>query len=84
MLSFAFQLFHSSVVSFPFRFEFFCRDSDRGTRGKRERERDEGKGKEKKGIEETKSWLYYSVGCTRLPVSELNNRSSDGGTGTSL
>lgn len=45
MLSFAFQLFHSSVVSFPFRFEFFCRDSDRGTRGKRERET---KGREKK------------------------------------
>lgn len=39
---------------------------------------DEGKGKEKEGKEETKS-RYYSVGCTRLPASELNNRSSDDG-----
>lgn len=46
-------------------------------KGKEER-RDEGKGKEKEGKEETKS-RYYSVGCTRLPVSELNNRSSDDG-----
>lgn len=83
MLSFTFQLFHSSVVSFPFRFEFFCFEIAIVEREERERERDEGKGKEKEGKEETKSW-YYSVGCTRLPVSELNNRSSDGGTGTSL
>lgn len=64
MLSFAFQLFHSSVVSFPFRFEFFCRDSDRGTRGKRERET-KGREKKKRNRRDKKlvvlfSWLYAS------------------------
>lgn len=78
----AFPLF-LFVSFFPFRFEFFCRDSDRGTLVEKERKRRrKGKRKRRKG-NKTKSW-YYSVGCTRLPASELNNRSSDGGTGTSL
>lgn len=60
----AFPLF-LFVSFFPFRFEFFCRDSDRGTlvEKERERKRDEEKGKEKEGKE-----TRQKVGTIQLVV----------------